>query len=238
MGLHETDDPRLDFIGLGSRSLACDRLWMSGAQVESAVFRWMKQLAGRLRNLLRRISPAPAPSTLYHEAGHAVAAIALGIGLKRVSVRRDWVSEGRTELLERWPQHRPGFNPQDPKVRLEAESWIIMGRAGDVSERLCSRGQPGHDPDPGGRWWDFEHSKELSRLLFPDPRKRKAFLKKIRARTHRLVTDPLRWRQITAVTAELARLRELDGEQVARIMGEVARAAETEERDRGSRPTE
>ncbi len=169
----------------------------------------------------------PSRSTVFHEAGHAVAAVALGILLKLVSVRSDRDIFGRIVLTENWPHHRPGFNPRDPQDRLIAEKWIILSLAGEAADAHSTGREP--NPDTLGPMGDTGHARELCRLLFDRPGERVAFLKSMQVRTHQLVTDPLRWRQITAVAEELRRLGELDNEQVARIMEDIARGQAHEE---------
>jgi hypothetical protein len=51
----------------------------------------------------------PSQLTAHHEAAHAVVAVALGIGLDRVSVVGDSDTLGRIALLEGWPHRRRGM---------------------------------------------------------------------------------------------------------------------------------
>ena len=48
-------------------------------------------------------------STAHHEAGHAVAAVVLGIGLDRVSIVDDGDVSGRVVLSQEWPRYGQPF---------------------------------------------------------------------------------------------------------------------------------
>src|SRR3954451_5427948 len=66
----------------------------------------------------RRIS---SQSTAHHEAGHAVAAVVLGIGLDRVSIVDDPDVSGRVVLSQEWPCYGLRFDPHKPEDRRAAE---------------------------------------------------------------------------------------------------------------------
>jgi hypothetical protein len=189
---------------------------MKGSPLLLVVLQSMKHVPRLVWRWLRRwLHPEPSASTTFHEAGHAVLAMAQGLKVRRVSVRGGLYEDGRTEIIEKWPQDRPDFNPLDPRDRRIATRWIIVTLAGHVAEEhlIGSR----RDTEWGDES-DTERAWELIERLFDDPGERNAFLRRMEAKTWALVLDPLRWRQIEAVAGQLARLRELDGEQVARIM--------------------
>jgi hypothetical protein len=181
--------------------------------------RFLLRLVNILRRILRLDRLTPISPTTYHEAGHAVAAIALGIGLQRVSAVGDRETLGRIELTQGWPHHRPEFHPDNPSHRGIAEDWILLALAGEYADSY----RRGLDPDPFSRSaeWDFGHALELAGWLYPDTVDREAFLKRMKDRARHFVTEPLRWRQISAVAARLTETNELEGELVARIMAEV-----------------
>ena len=165
----------------------------------------------------------PNQLTAYHEAGHAVAAVALGIGFDKVSVVDDRDTLGRIVLDQKWPHLRPGFNPDDPEDRRIAESWILLALAGEFADAYHS-GRIGVSSPEANR--DFRVADALAERLFTQPRERGAFLNEMRCRAYRFISEPLRWRQISAVATQLVKLRELDRRQVVQIMDETAAADE------------
>jgi hypothetical protein len=174
----------------------------------------------------------PCQLSAHHEAGHAVVAVAFGIGFNRVAVADGVDVLGWIALDQKWPHLRPGFNPNDPEDRRIAENWIILALAGEFADAYHS----GRDANltPGGNS-DLRVAEAMAERLIGDPGEREAFLNEMLFRAHRFVSEPLRWRQISAVAARLAQVRELDRKQVGQIMDEVAAAAEpggTEERNR------
>jgi len=165
--------------------------------------------------------------TAHHEAGHAVAAVALGIGVARVSVVGDCTTLGRIVLDLGWPHLRPGFDPHHPEDRRVTEAWILLSLTGEIADAY----HDGRNPDfnnPGARW-DFHHAEALAECLFAQPGERKAFFKEMQWRAQSFVQDPLRWRQISAVASHLARLGELNRPQLEQIMAEIAAAGDPSE---------
>ena len=172
---------------------------------------------------IRSDQETPRQLTAHHEAGHAVAAVAFGIGFDHVSVVDDRDTFGRIVLDQKWPHLQPGFNPDDPEDRRIAEDWIVLALAGEFADAY----QSGRDASltPGANW-DFQVAEALAKRLFGDPGEREAFLNEMWHRAHRFVSEPLRWRQISAVAARLDQLRKLDRRQVVQIMDEIAAAGE------------
>lgn len=168
--------------------------------------------------------PAPRQLTVHHEAGHAVAAVFLGIGFARVSVVDDRAALGRIVLDQVPPHRRPGFDPKDPENRRIAQDWILLALAGEFADAYHGGRNAGRTR---GALWDFRVGEELAKLLFVDPGECDDFLKEMRSRAQRFVSDPLRWRQISAVATRLDQLRELDQRQVGQIMDEIAAAGDS-----------
>jgi hypothetical protein len=182
------------------------------------------------RPLSRGSIPDGAPSkadesNAYHEAAHAVAAVALGIGFDHVSVVDDRNTLGRIVLDQGWPHLRPGFDPSAPLDRRVAEDWVLLALVGE----FASAHHIGLDPDWGshGASSDFEVAAAVAARLFTHPGKSAAFLDEMSSRAHIFVVEPLRWRQISAVAIQLARLQMLDRRQVGQIMDDVATLGET-----------
>ena len=172
----------------------------------------------------RMFHPDRLQLTAYHEAGHAVAAVALGIGFKYLWVVGDRHTLGGIVLDQKCPHHRPEFNPRDPEDRRAAEGWILLALAGESAD--VHHG--GRDPDfeRHGAMVDFRAAATLAERLFACPGECEAFFREMRAGRTASSASRVRWRQISAVATQLGRLRTLDQRQVGRIMDEIAAAGE------------
>ena len=193
--------------------MACERLIRSMRRLIACV----------VGHRSRPARSAPSLMTAYHEAGHAVAAVALSIGLVRVSIVGDWDTLGQIALNERWPHLRPEFDPRDPRSRRIAESWILISLAGEFAD--ASHGGRSPDPDRPEARWDFRHARDLVERLFDHPEDRDAFFEAMQRRAHEFVSEPVRWSQISAVATQLCWRRQLDGQEVRDIMDVIAALA-------------
>src|SRR5215475_7460616 len=78
---------------------------------------------------------AEAVRTAWHEAGHAVAALAVGARFSSVSIRAGGASSGRVHRIQGGAGGRGG------------ELAFVIDAAGQVAERLRDWTLPGHDAD-------------------------------------------------------------------------------------------
>jgi hypothetical protein len=139
--------------------------------------RLIRDIIGFIRNIIKQgfhsDQETPRQLTAHHEAGHAVAAVAFGIGFDRVSVVDDRDALGRIVLDQKWPHLRPGFNPHDPEDRRIAEGWILLALAGEFADAYHGGRNAGRSP---GANWDFRVAEALAERLFAHPGERDAFL--------------------------------------------------------------
>jgi hypothetical protein len=186
----------------------------------------IRLIRGITNRVLRPDHETPRQTAAYHEAGHAVAAMALEVGVDRVTVVGDYDTLGMIVLAQGWPHLRAGFDPHDPKDRRLAENWILLALAGEFAEA----DHMGREPDfsKPGSLWDYEHAEALAKLLLSRPGSDDASFEMMTSRAHQFVREPLRWRQITAVATHLARLGELNRTQIEQFMEEIAAAAEAD----------
>ena len=106
----------------------------------------------------------PSQLTAHHEAAHAVAAVAMGIGLDRISVVGDCDTLGRVVLLQGWPHRRRGFDPHDPEHRRVTEDWIILALVGEYADAYHDGRHP--DRNSPGALWDVRRAEDLAEWLF------------------------------------------------------------------------
>lgn len=153
-------------------------------------------------------------ATAYHEAGHAVIALYLGIGLGRhgVSIRPDEDTHGHVGL-------RRGFrgNPEtqnSDRVRLGLERRAMVSLAGHEAQRQfrsssVRRHHASQDRANAADCLSFNvgSSEELT-----------AYLHLLQIRVRQIVKLPHIWAQITAVAAALIEKRQLTPTEVRQII--------------------
>lgn len=175
-------------------------------------------------------------ATAYHEAGHAVVAIALGMRLKAVTIEP---SEGCDGLTKRVAV------PRIWRRIVSGESLDVHDRVNVIKEiQLCFAGdsaQNRHSPESVKSFHAQQDSEnaltifeqfqagaqifeaaaaDTSRTYLPDAIERLPSLDSLKADTEALVA--LRWQQIEAVADALLEKRTLSGDEVCRIMLETS----------------
>lgn len=153
----------------------------------------------------------------YHEAGHAIVAHFVEIGLhknKAVSILADPKSLGRTRKSGAGLVHRTEWDGSDRK-RLLAERHAMACLAGVEAQRH-------NDPRSirsGDGSSDWSAACELLEPFVESPEELRAWMKLLLVRTRQIVTD--RWRYIEALAKELLICREMTREDVFKVIESV-----------------
>ena len=168
---------------------------------------------------------APKPKTLeataYHEAGHAVAAYHLRVGIGRSGVsilpNEDW--HGFVHVLK-------GFSGEPDieltaKMRLGAEKRAIVLFAGEAAQR---RFRPTSVRSYHAET-DRTHAVDLMSYFVASDRELDAYLKWLQIRAEDFVESPVNWKMIEAVAKALMDRKRLTGGEVKGICLEELRRA-------------
>lgn len=144
-------------------------------------------------------------ATAYHEAGHAVVALALGRPVQRVSVRPD------RELL--------GVCQFDKAVFRPSEDWIereILIALGGVAAEARHTGNYA--------WDEASRDRQFVRRLAVEragERRAERLERRLLAKAEHLLADEGRWRAVELIAAELLRRGAISG-RTARHLFEQA----------------
>ena len=153
-------------------------------------------------------SPEPPEydrATAYHEAGHAVVALALDRPVHRVSVLPN------RELLGKCEFRKGVFRPSDDWLETE----ILISLGGMVAEaRLTGT----YDRAAAGR--DLAHARKLS-LQRATERQLDRFEKRMLSKTENLLGDDGLWKAVELIAEQLVKLGSISG-RAARHLYELA----------------
>jgi ATP-dependent Zn protease len=139
--------------------------------------------------------PACDPATAYHEAGHAVVALAVGRPVQKVSVRPG------QELLG-WCQFRKGvYRPSEDWL----ENEILIALAGLAAE---ARHTGSYDREAAGR--DLRYVRKLA-VQRATERQLDRYERRMLGKAENLLADDGHWRAVELIAAELMRLGEISG---------------------------
>jgi hypothetical protein len=155
----------------------------------------------------------------YHEAGHAIADLRLGLGLPHVSIIRDAQKRtlGTTSSYDGWDDER------------SAHAWLITLYAGFAAE---SRATP-KLADVRRARDDYGRADEILVALY-GRRGIKARREEWQGKAAAFVRKKANWRAIERFAAELVEHGEIDG-QCADVLLDVADGATTEQQYRAYR---
>lgn len=150
--------------------------------------------------------------TAYHEAGHAVAAISLGLSIGRngVTVVPDKIKQtlGTSHVLSQL-RERPDV-PVSPRTHVQIENRAVMDMAGDVAEKKFRPRRY-----YGGQT-DLLHASDLLSCISEANDITEARLKVAILRAQSLVGR--RWREITALANALVERKTLTAKQVREVI--------------------
>ena len=151
------------------------------------------------------MTPPPDEATAYHEAGHAVAALALGRPVHKVSALPDRDRLG-------WCEFRKGvFRPSDDWLEREA----LIALAGLAAEALHT-GE--YALAEAGQ--DLRYVRKLA-LQRASERSVERLERRLLAKTEHLLSDDDHWRAVERIAAELLKHGQISG-RAARHLFEQA----------------
>ena len=142
------------------------------------------------------MSNDPRAATAFHEAGHAVAALALGRPVAWASIRPD------RQYLGMCAFGKGVFRPSEDWV----ERGAIIALAGPAGEA----GFTGEIDWEGARH-DHDYAFELARGRGGDDRKANRLVKRWLAKADHLLGHDTHWEAVERIAAELLRVEEISG---------------------------
>lgn len=160
-------------------------------------------------------------SVAYHEAGHAVACLILGIKFKHVSIIRDMSRNSLGHVLMANPKLTSEYDASD-RNRLKAEKYISVCLAGPIAERkfLGKRNNIGASKD-------YEISFLVAGNLFGPTVLINSFMKFLEISTETLFTylledepptDTDSWEDVKLVAQNLLKTEKMTYRQVLEIL--------------------
>jgi hypothetical protein len=176
-------------------------------------------------------------ATAYHEAGHAVAAFHLGIGIGRkgVNVIPD-SSEDRAGMahIRKGFAGRPDYEVTD-RMRHGAEKHVVASFAGEAAQRRFRASSV--------RTWhaatDRKNAVDLLSYFVPEKRELEAYCQWPQSRAENLIKRPEVWAQIHAVADALVERKHLRPLEVRTIYKQAFQSAfETHLRKAQTKTTE
>lgn len=160
----------------------------------------------------RSAGDAPSPedvATAYHEAGHAVVALALGRPVEKVSIKPDDRRLG-------WCAFRKGLYGARKDV-IEAHVLILLG---GIAAEARKTGRYGWDEAAQ----DFRDLRSLTRP--PNERHAERFERRMLDKTEHLLDRPGLWPAVEAIAAELLSRTAISGRAARHLFAEAIARAE------------
>jgi hypothetical protein len=160
-------------------------------------------------------------ATAYHEAGHAVAALQLRVGIGRRGVslvpNEDW--SGFVHTLKGF-SGRPDIE-RTGQMRLGAENRTLVLFAGEAAQR---RFRP-MSVRRHHAAYDRRHAIDLMNYFVGSTRELEAYLEWLHIRAESFVASPFNWKRIETVAAVLMARKHLTAGEVKEICIEELKRA-------------
>ena len=141
-------------------------------------------------------------ATAYHEAGHAIVAVALGKPVAKVTIERNSMRLGQCQM-----SHRRG---QPVKDELEVQMMILL--AGVVAEARFTG-----DYNWEGARQDMMGIRRLSRVRAGSDAQAERLQQKMLSKTDHLLDQTGHWESVVAIVDELKKTKSLSGRAVQHI---------------------
>ena len=157
--------------------------------------------------------PSPPPelvATAYHEAGHAVVALALGRPVHRVTVRPTADRLGQCEFKK--GRHQPTDDWLEDEILISLAGLAAEARATGVYERA-------------GAVRDLRFARSLM-LQRASKRGLDRYERRMLAKVENLLADDGHWRAVEAIAAELVAKETISGRQALHLLEQAARTGE------------
>lgn len=163
-------------------------------------------------------SPAASRAAAFHEAGQAVAAVALGVPFQRVSIRRDDPSLGYA-LLGEVGTSADWYLNHDREARDLIENRIVAAFAGGEAERLVPRE---YGPADQRAFATSERVRSVFDSLTPGLGAEgvRNYQQFVRERARAVINGALNRRAIDAVAAALSERHRLTAADVVQLVGD------------------
>jgi hypothetical protein len=161
-------------------------------------------------------------ATAYHEAGHAVASIWHGRGLRRVTIVPD-ERRGLLGYVEHPKRPRVTFQPEwkdldeAPFQTLVIREILVVLAGPAAEERFTGRA------NPDGARGDMDHVNDLAYRVCPDDDERMHFVGWLEARSRCFVHRPMVWTGIEGVARALLERPTMSGREVKEAYHEAHR---------------
>ena len=164
-------------------------------------------------------------STAYHEAGHAVAAIAQGVAVRSITIVPD-KQEGYAGRVQHEDLTRQVNLEADnsPLTRLRIEKQIIVFLAGAAAQRKYDR-----------RSWrsfhsssDYENAANLADAVSSSPAASEAFLRWLAIASDDLIAA--HWQEVEEIAKALVEEKTLSGTRVRELISRAIALAPAPER--------
>ncbi len=149
-----------------------------------------------------------AEHTAYHEAGHAVMALALGRPVDHVSIRADAQFLGHCEF------RKAVFRPSEDWLERE----MLIALAGLAAEAIHT-GDYAWD----GAARDLRYARELALDRAGNERKAERLANRVLSKAEHLLSKSAHWRAVERLAVELLRVGEVSGRAARHFFDEAGK---------------